>query len=79
MLTLSRKAGEALIINDNVTVTVLEIRGDKVRLGIEAPADVGVWRSEIYVTLGQDIGDPEQAIHKAALAVRETVRNLEAD
>ena len=39
MLVLSRKKNESIIINDNITVTVIEIRGDKVRLGIEAPKD----------------------------------------
>ena len=49
MLVLSRKKNESIIINDNITVTVIEIRGDKVRLGIEAPADVVVHREEIWL------------------------------
>src|SRR4051812_36768714 len=48
MLVLSRKKNESIIINDNITVTVIEIRGDKVRLGIEAPKDVTVHRREVY-------------------------------
>jgi carbon storage regulator len=48
MLVLSRKKNESIIICDNITVTVIEIRGDKVRLGIEAPKDVSVHRREIY-------------------------------
>ena len=48
MLVLSRKKNESIIINDHVIVTVVEIRGDKVRLGIEAPKDVTVHRREIY-------------------------------
>ncbi|MGE3820499.1 MAG: carbon storage regulator CsrA [Isosphaeraceae bacterium] len=48
MLVLSRKKNESIIINDNITVTVIEIRGDKVRLGIEAPKDVTVHRQEVY-------------------------------
>ena len=48
MLVLSRKKNESIIINDNITVTVIEIRGDKVRLGIEAPKDVSVHRREVY-------------------------------
>jgi carbon storage regulator len=48
MLVLSRKKNESIIINDNITVTVIEIRGDKVRLGIEAPRDVTVHRREVY-------------------------------
>ena len=48
MLVLSRKKNESVIINDNITVTVIEIRGDKVRLGIEAPKDITVHRREVY-------------------------------
>jgi len=48
MLVLSRKKNESIIINDNITLTVIEIRGDKVRLGIEAPKDVTVHRREVY-------------------------------
>ena len=48
MLLLTRRPGEKLIINDNVTVTVLSIKGYQVRIGIEAPRDVKVHREEIY-------------------------------
>lgn len=48
MLVLSRKVNEKIVINDDIVVTVVDIRGDKVRLGIEAPKDVPVHRQEIY-------------------------------
>ena len=48
MLVLSRKINETIIINDNIVITVVDIRGDKVRLGIEAPKDVPVHRQEVY-------------------------------
>lgn len=48
MLVLSRKRNESIIINDDITVVVIEIRGDKVRLGIEAPIDVPVHRREVW-------------------------------
>jgi carbon storage regulator len=48
MLVLSRKKNESIIINDNITIVVVEIRGDKVRLGIEAPKEVPVHRNEVY-------------------------------
>ncbi len=48
MLVLSRKKNESIIINDDITLTVVEIRGDKVRLGIEAPKSVTVHRQEVY-------------------------------
>ena len=48
MLVLSRKKNEKIIINDDISITVVEIRGDKVRLGIEAPREVPVHRGEVY-------------------------------
>jgi len=48
MLVLSRKKNESIIINDNITIVVVEIRGDKVRLGIEAPKEIPVHRNEVY-------------------------------
>lgn len=48
MLVLSRKKNESIIINDDITIVVVEIRGDKVRLGVEAPKDVTVHRQEVY-------------------------------
>ncbi len=48
MLVLSRKQNESIIINDNIVVTVVEVRGDKVRLGIEAPKEIAVHRQEVY-------------------------------
>lgn len=51
MLVLSRKVNEAIVISDNITITVVDIRGDRVRLGIEAPSSVPVHRSEVYHAL----------------------------
>ena len=47
MLVFSRKKDETLVINDEITVTVVEIRGDKVRLGVEAPRHLSVYRREV--------------------------------
>ena len=51
MLALSRKKNEALIINNNIEVTVLEIKGEQVKLGISAPKDVPVYRKEVYAQI----------------------------
>jgi carbon storage regulator len=48
MLVLSRKRNESIVINDDIRIVVVEIRGDKVRLGIEAPKEVPVHRHEVY-------------------------------
>jgi len=48
MLVLSRKRNESIIINNDITIVVVEIRGDKVRIGIEAPSSVPVHRKEVY-------------------------------
>lgn len=48
MLVLSRKKNESIVINDDITVVVVDIRGDKVRLGVEAPKEVPVHRQEVY-------------------------------
>ncbi len=48
MLVLSRKKNESIVINNEIKIVVVEIRGDKVRLGVEAPRDVPVHRQEVY-------------------------------
>ncbi len=48
MLALARKINESIIINDNIEITVLEIKGDQIKLGIDAPKSVPVYRKEIY-------------------------------
>ena len=51
MLVLSRKKNESIVINENIVITVVEIRGDKVRLGIQAPREVPIHRSEIHAAI----------------------------
>ena len=51
MLALSRKKGEALVIANNIEVTILEIKGDQVKIGISAPREVPVYRKEIYLQI----------------------------
>ena len=54
MLALSRKKNEAIIINNNIEVTVLEIRGDQVKLGIAAPKEIPIYRKEVYAQIQQE-------------------------
>jgi carbon storage regulator len=57
MLVLSRKKNESIVINNDITIVVVEIRGDKVRLGVEAPREVPVHRREVYDAIQRSQAD----------------------
>jgi len=69
MLVLTRRAGESVMIGDDVVITVLETRGDVIRLGIQAPRDVQVHREEVYKEL-------QAANREAASPTEDAVRAL---
>lgn len=54
MLALTRKKGEALVINNNVEITILEIRGDQIKIGVNAPKEVPVYRKEVYLQIQKE-------------------------
>lgn len=56
MLVLSRQRDESIIIGDNVVITIVDIRGDKVRLGIQAPTEIPVHRQEVYEAIRREGG-----------------------
>ncbi len=60
MLVLSRKLNESIIIDDQIKITIVEIRGDKIRIGIEAPKNVAVHRREIYDAIQRQISIEEE-------------------
>ena len=60
MLVLSRAKDEKIIIGENITLMVIDIRGDKVRLGIEAPKDIPVHRQEVYDAIQKDMLEAQQ-------------------
>ena len=75
MLVLSRKKNESIVINNDITVTVVEIRGDKVRLGIVAPKEVPVHRQEVFDAIhGKSGAEPKVPAGAAA-----TPKPVEAD
>lgn len=59
MLILTRRVGETLVIGDDVTVTVLSVRGNQVRIGVNAPKNVSVHREEIYQRIQQEKDIPQ--------------------
>lgn len=56
MLVLSRKKNESIVIGDDIQITVVEVRGDRVRLGIVAPRNVNVHRTEVYEAIHKQLG-----------------------
>jgi carbon storage regulator len=65
LLVLSRKKNEWIVISDTITITIVEIRGDKVRIGIEAPDDVVVHRQEVWDAIKAEGSDFEQSDESA--------------
>lgn len=70
MLALTRKKGESLVLNNNIEVTILEIRKDQVKIGISAPKEVPVYRKEVYLQIQKE---NEAA---ASVANLEALKNL---
>ncbi len=61
MLVLSRKKNESIMIGDSIVITIVEVRGDRVRLGIEAPPEVPVHRREVYEALRRAVSDSAES------------------
>ena len=64
MLALTRKKGESIMINNDIEISILEIRGDQIKIGISAPKDVPVYRKEVYNQIKEET---KEAVDAAAL------------
>ena len=75
MLVLSRRVGESVVVGDDVTITILEVRGDVVRVGIDAPRSVAVHRAELLAELAssnrESASPAEDTVESLARALRE--------
>ena len=72
MLALSRKKGEAIVINNNIEITVLELKGDQVKIGISAPKEVSIYRKEVYLEIQKE----NQAAQHISIDDVEALKNL---
>ena len=64
MLVLTRKLGETIVIGDNIIIKVVDIHGKQIRLGIEAPSEITIFRGEIYERIQQENKNPKVETHK---------------
>ncbi|MDC0274366.1 MAG: carbon storage regulator CsrA [Planctomycetaceae bacterium] len=66
MLVLSRKKNERIVIGENIVITVVEVRGDRVRLGIEAPQEVPIHRSEVHEAIIKEQTEVTEQVPQAS-------------
>ncbi|WP_425058504.1 Translational regulator CsrA [Sporomusa carbonis] len=75
MLALTRKSGERIVIGDNIVLTVVDIKGDSVRLGIEAPKEVKIYRGEIYDSI---VAENRQSASPVDLTKMDILKGIKA-
>ncbi|MFG6383977.1 MAG: carbon storage regulator CsrA [Lachnospiraceae bacterium] len=68
MLALTRKKGESIILNNNIEISILELRGDQVKIGISAPKEIPVYRKEVYLQIQKENEEALSADSIAALS-----------
>jgi|TARA_B100001250_G_scaffold374312_1_gene361046 carbon storage regulator len=74
MLVLTRKSGESIVIGSDIRVTVLEIQGRQIRLGVEAPSDVAVHRGEVYERIREENEIAASAEHQPLKSLSQVLR-----
>jgi carbon storage regulator len=73
MLVLTRKTNQSIMIGDEIEVSILSVAGDKVRIGIDAPRDIAVFRKEVYVAIDEGAGPAEET---TSAEVEDEIRKL---
>ncbi|WP_406544531.1 carbon storage regulator CsrA [Pseudobutyrivibrio sp.] len=76
MLALTLKTGDAIMINNNIEITVLEVRGDQVKIGISAPKEVSIYRKEVYLEIQKENEAATEAAQAISLDDIEALKNL---
>ena len=74
MLALTRKPGERLVIGDSIVVTIIEVKGDNVRVAIDAPKDIKIYRGELYDAI---VGENVRAAAPVNLADMDKLKNIQ--
>ena len=75
MLVLTRKRNQSIVVNDNIEVTIIDIQGDQVRVGINAPKDVKVFRKEVYLEMMEENQRAAQVQMQALDILKTAIRN----
>lgn len=68
MLALARKVNESIIINDNIEITILEVKGDQIKIGIDAPKSIPIYRKELYVQIQEANEEAVNAVSPKTLS-----------
>ena len=68
MLALARKVNESIIIDDNIEITILEVKGDQIKIGIDAPKSVPIYRKELYTQIRESNAAAANVVNPQALA-----------
>lgn len=79
MLVLTRKANQSIMIGDGIQVSVLAVMGEKVRIGIEAPRSVPVFRKEVWIEIQRDQADADDDEEQTASSVQKALEELKGD
>ncbi|MBP2636921.1 MAG: csrA [Firmicutes bacterium] len=73
MLALTRKIGEKIIISDNICITIVDVKGDNIRIGIEAPRDIKIYRGELYESI---VAENKQSAKPVDLAQLDLLKDI---